>query len=65
MAIATAAAVSQASSAPLASYCGPKATRSNHGPTRPAASTPTAPMPPMIAAGAISARSRSLRSSTK
>ncbi len=65
MAIATAAAVSHASSALPASYCGPNAMRSNHGPTTPAASTPSAPMPPMIAAGAISARSRSVRSSTK
>src|SRR5271169_4707323 len=65
MAIANAAPVSHASSAPPARYCGPNATRSNHGPITLAASTPTAPMPPMIPAGAMSARSRWVRSSTK
>ena len=40
MAIATAAAVSHASSSPLALYCAPKPTRSSHGPTIPAASHP-------------------------
>ena len=42
-AIAMAAAVSQASSAPPARYSSPNATRSSHGPSTPAASTPTAP----------------------
>ena len=65
IAIATAAAVSHDSRALPASYSGPNATRSTHGPMTPAASTPTAPMPPTIAAGASSERSRLVRSSTK
>src|ERR1700704_334953 len=64
-AIATAAAVSQASNAPSAWYSAPNASRSSHGPNTPASSTPTRPRPVTTTAGATSARSRSVRWSTK